>query len=118
MQNERTGLILNYRTGNKAENPKMYLIKVLGANPSESCQMIGWRLGWPADDPKIHGKIVGPHGKKGILKARFRKGLPGKALATQIKIDRITRRSLVLNYPSSTNTTSSHRNSLIDEYIQ
>ena len=86
MQNERMGLILNYRTGNNAQNQNIILIKVLGATPSESCQMIGHKVGWPADDPKILGKIVGPHGRKGILKARFRKGLPGKALSTQIKI--------------------------------
>jgi len=86
MKNERTGLILSYRTGMSAQKPKTYLIRVLEADYAESCRMIGHRVGWPANDPKIQGKIVGSHGKKGTLKARFRKGLPGTALATQIMI--------------------------------
>jgi ribosomal protein L35AE/L33A len=48
MQVEREGLILNYRLGRKTQYPKMCLIKVLDVGPSDSKQMIGWKVGWPA----------------------------------------------------------------------
>jgi ribosomal protein L35AE/L33A len=50
--------------------------------------MVGLRVGWPADVPKIYGKIVGIHGRKGVLRVRFKRGLPGQALSTNVKIMR------------------------------
>ena len=92
MKRERTGLILNYKTGMSSQKPKTILISVPGADYAESCRMIGHKVGWPADDPKIQGRIVGAHGKKGTLKARFRRGLPGFALTTQIAIETVPTR--------------------------
>ena len=86
MQNELEGLILNYRLGRKTQYPRECLIKVLGVDPSDSKQMIGWKVGWPADDPKIYGKIVGTHGRKGTLRVRFKRGVPGQALNSRVKI--------------------------------
>jgi len=86
MQNEREGLILNYRIGMKTQYPRVCLIKVMDVNPSYSKQMIGWKVGWPADDPKIYGKIVGFHGRKGTLRAKFKRGVPGQALNSRVKI--------------------------------
>ncbi|HDO42134.1 MAG TPA: 50S ribosomal protein L35ae, partial [Candidatus Bathyarchaeota archaeon] len=34
----------------------------------------------------IVGTIVSPHGNKGLVRARFRRGLPGQALGTTVKI--------------------------------
>ena len=85
-QVEREGLILNYRLGRKTQYPKMCLIKVLNDGLSDSKQMIGWKVGWPADDPRVFGKIVGFHGRKGTLKAKFKKGVPGQALNSRVKI--------------------------------
>ena len=48
--------------------------------------MIGWKVGWPADDPKIFGKIVGFHGRKGTLRVKFKRGVPGQALNSRVKI--------------------------------
>ncbi len=77
---------MNYRLGRKTQYPKMCLIKVLDAGPSDSKQMIGWKVGWPADDPKIFGKIVGFHGRKGTLRVKFKRGVPGQALNSRVKI--------------------------------
>jgi len=32
------------------------------------------------------GKIVGLHGKKGVVRAKFRKGVPGQALGTTVEL--------------------------------
>ncbi|MCK4794882.1 MAG: 50S ribosomal protein L35ae [Desulfobacteraceae bacterium] len=83
---EREGLILSYRRGRMTQYSKMCLIRVLDVGPSDSKQMIGWKVGWPADDPKIYGKIVGIHGRKGTLKVKFKRGVPGHALSSKVKI--------------------------------
>jgi len=44
------------------------------------------RARWPADDPRIYGKIVGLHGRKGTLKVKFKRGVPGQALNSRVKI--------------------------------
>jgi len=83
---EGEGLILSYRLGRKTQYPKQCLIKIVGAEPSDATQMVGSKVGWPAREPKIYGKIVGVHGRKRVLRVRFKKGLPGQALGTRAKI--------------------------------
>jgi large subunit ribosomal protein L35Ae len=83
---ELEGLILNYRIGLKKQYPKQCLIKVAETDSSEAMRLIGWKVGWPALDPKIFGKIVSSHGRKGVLRVRFKKGVPGQALNTHVKI--------------------------------
>jgi len=86
VENEREGLILNYRLGRKNQYPLECLIKVFGVEAVEAGQMVGWRVGWPANEPKIYGKIIGLHGRKGTLKVRFKRGVPGQALNSLVKI--------------------------------
>lgn len=88
MSLEREGVILGYRLGRKTQYPREYLIKVLGVEAAEAGQMIGWKVAWPADEPKVRGRIVSLHGRKGVLRARFRKGVPGQALNNRVKIYR------------------------------
>jgi len=77
------GLILNYRIGRKTQDPRQCLIKVMGVEPSDANRMIGSKVGWPVDDPKIYGKIVGVHGRTGTLRVRFNRGVPGQALGAR-----------------------------------
>jgi len=80
------GLILNYRISRKTQDPRQCLIKVMSVEPSEAGRMIGSKVGWPVDDPKIFGKIVSAHGRTGTLRVRFNKGVPGQALGSRVKI--------------------------------
>ena len=34
----------------------------------------------------INGKIAGPHGNKGLVRAIFEKGLPGQAITTKVEV--------------------------------
>ncbi len=86
MRNVREGLILNYRIGRKTQYPKQCLIKVLGAESSDAKRMIGLKVCWPVDDPKIFGKIVDFHGRKGVLRVKFNRGVLGQALGSRVKI--------------------------------
>jgi large subunit ribosomal protein L35Ae len=49
-------------------------------------RLIGRRVVWKEEKNKFIGKIVGLHGKKGVVRARFRKGVPGQALGTTVEL--------------------------------
>jgi len=86
VQTEREGVILRYRLGRKAQYPRECLIKVPELEPAEAGGMVGRRVSWPADRPEIHGVIVGLHGRRGTLRARFNRGVPGQALGSRVRI--------------------------------
>lgn len=88
MRDEYVGVVLNYRLGRKSQRPKQCIIKVLGVEAWESKRLIGWKVGWPLDDPKIFGRVTGHHGRKGTLKAKFKKGVPGQALGGRVRATR------------------------------
>lgn len=88
MRDEYVGVVLNYRFGRKSQRPKQCIIKVLGVEAWESKRLIGWKVGWPLDDPKIFGRVTGHHGRKGTLKAKFKKGVPGQALGGRVMATR------------------------------
>jgi len=81
------GVVVGYRRGPKTQRPKECLLMFPGVNsPSEASQLIGKKVAWPVGERKCVGKILSTHGKNGLLRARFRKGLPGEALGTQVEI--------------------------------
>lgn len=53
---------------------------------SKAGQLIGRKVVWKEGKNEIIGKIVGLHGKKGVVKAKFRKGVPGWATGTAIEL--------------------------------
>ncbi|MGB9960122.1 MAG: 50S ribosomal protein L35ae [Candidatus Bathyarchaeales archaeon] len=81
------GIIVNYRVGPKAQRPKEYLIQFTHAKSvSEASRLIGRKVAWKNGKNKIIGKIVDTHGTKGLVRARFRRGLPGQALGTTVEL--------------------------------
>ncbi|MEA2090546.1 MAG: 50S ribosomal protein L35ae [Thermoproteota archaeon] len=81
------GIIVSYRVGRKTQKPKECLISFPNLqSPSEAARLIGRKVAWPAGKRKIVGKIVALHGKKGLVRARFRKGVPGQAIGTPVEI--------------------------------
>lgn len=81
------GVVVGYRRGPKTQRPRECLLQFPDVkSPSEAAQLIGRKVAWPIKKHKCIGKILSTHGKKGLLRARFRKGLPGEALGTQVEI--------------------------------
>lgn len=82
-----SGKIINYRLGPKTQRSKQCIIQFAHVNSvSEASMLIGRKVAWENDKTKILGKIVALHGKKGLVRARFRKGVPAQALGTLIKL--------------------------------
>lgn len=81
------GVIVNYRIGPKNQRSKECIIQFTNTKSvSEASRLIGRKVAWKSGKNKIIGKIVDTHGNKGLVRARFRRGLPGQALGTTIEL--------------------------------
>lgn len=81
------GIIVNYRLGLKTQKPKECIIQFKHIDSaSEASRLIGRKIAWKSGEKKIIGKIVALHGKKGLVRARFRKGVPGQALGSLVEL--------------------------------
>ncbi len=80
--------IVSYRRGVKTQKPNQILIEVEGADSGEKAvKLVGKKVVWTSPaGKKLVGTITSLHGRNGVLKARFSKGLPGQALGTGIEI--------------------------------
>ncbi|MFH8080947.1 MAG: 50S ribosomal protein L35ae [Candidatus Aenigmatarchaeota archaeon] len=81
------GIILGYRRGRKTQNVNQVLIDFGLKNAKEAESLIGKEIIWKSPSNKIvKGKIIALHGRKGVVRAKFEKNLPGQAKATKVKI--------------------------------
>jgi large subunit ribosomal protein L35Ae len=47
---------------------------------------VGKKVVWKNGKNSLFGKIVGLHGKNGMLKAKFKKGVPGQAIGQTVEL--------------------------------
>lgn len=81
------GIIVQFRRSRKRIHERHFLIDVNLKNRAEAEKIIGKEVEWTSPaGKKIKGKISGAHGNKGLVRAIFEKGLPGKAITTDIEI--------------------------------
>lgn len=81
------GVVLEYRTGPKTQRPKECILRIINVRSSDDAsRFIGRKLAWPVSEHKIKGKIVALHGRNGLVRAKFRKGLPQQAVGTFAEI--------------------------------
>jgi len=81
------GVIVSCRGGPKTQKPKEYILRFPGIESvSGAARLIGRKVAWPVGKHEARGKIVALHGKNGLVRARFRKGVPGQALGSLIEI--------------------------------
>jgi len=80
--------ILSYRRGRHTQTTNQVLIEMEGVDSRAlASKFIGKRIVWKTPSKKeIYGKITQPHGNKGVLRARFSRGLPGEAIGTKAEI--------------------------------
>ena len=81
------GKIVNYRIGIRTQNPKECLIHFAHiTSASLADQLINQKVVWKQGNIKSIGKIAGSHGKRGVVKVKFKKGVPGQALGTTVEL--------------------------------
>jgi large subunit ribosomal protein L35Ae len=81
------GVIVSCRRGPKTQKPKEYILRFPGnESVGVAARLVGRKVAWPIRKHKAIGKIVALHGKNGLVRARFRKGVPGQALGSLVEI--------------------------------
>ena len=53
---------------------------------SQAGSFVGKKVVWKSGQSKIVGRIIDLHGKTGMLKARFNKGVPGQAIGQTVEL--------------------------------
>ena len=86
MSEDYIGVISNYNRGLWKQRTDRCLIKVRNVEKSIARRLIGYKVMWPKNNPKILGKIIKTHGATGTLLVKFEKGIPGQALGTEVNI--------------------------------
>ncbi|MDH5816528.1 MAG: 50S ribosomal protein L35ae [Candidatus Nezhaarchaeota archaeon] len=80
------GSVLSFRLGMKRRYPKELLIK-LGESEVDVAKLIGKKVVIEdAHGNKYLGKVVKPHGRKGVAVVRFKKDLPGQVIGLRAKV--------------------------------
>lgn len=78
---------MNYRIGIRTQKSKECLIQFTHENSvSKTGQLVGRKVVWKHGEKTLIGKIVSLHGRNGVVRAKFRKGLPGHALGTTVEL--------------------------------
>jgi len=87
MYESLTGFVVSYRLGPKAQRSNECILWFPSVKSlSEAARLIGRKIAWPVGERRIRGKIVALHGKKGRVRVRFKKSVPGQALGTPVEI--------------------------------
>ncbi len=87
MAESTQGVIINYRVGPKSQASKECIVQFTQIlSVAKASELVGRKLTWKRGECRIIGRIVALHGKKGFVRARFRKGLPGQALGAAVEL--------------------------------
>jgi len=81
------GKVVQFRRGKTNIHKKHFLLDVGAKDRGEAQRCVGRVVEWKSPAGKvIKGKIAAPHGKKGLVRAIFEKGLPGQAINTEVEL--------------------------------
>ena len=82
------GIILSYRRGRHTQNVRQMLIELENVDSKERARtLVGKKLVWKSPSGKeIKGEIIALHGNKGVVRAKFKKNLPGQAITTKVQV--------------------------------
>ena len=81
------GTIVNYQIGIRTQMPKRCLIQIAGENTvSKVGQLIGQKVVLKYEKNIFIGRIIGLNGRKGIVTAKFHKGVPGQAIGSRVEL--------------------------------
>jgi large subunit ribosomal protein L35Ae len=81
------GRVMNYRIGIRTQMSHECLVQFTGVvSAAQAGQLLGKKVLWKGNNKRHVGKIVGFHGKNGVVRVKFKKGLPGQALGTIVEL--------------------------------
>lgn len=77
---------MNYRIGIRTQASRECLIQFTGIVSQAQPNFIGRKVVWKGEKSALFGKIVGFHGKNGVVRVRFKKGVPGQAIGSTVEL--------------------------------
>ena len=81
------GKVIQFRRGVNTIHERHFLLDFGSKSREEAEKLVGKPVAWVSPAGKIiKGKISGPHGNKGLVRAIFERGLPGQAVTTEVNI--------------------------------
>ena len=81
------GRITNYRTGIKEQTSNECLIEFENVTSvALASKLLGQKVAWKNGTTKLIGKFRGPHGKNGMVRVRFTRGVPGQAIGSIVEL--------------------------------
>jgi large subunit ribosomal protein L35Ae len=67
--------------------PKWCLVQIIGENSaSKAGQLIGRKMIMKFGKNNFTCRVIGLHGKKGVVTVKFQKGIPGQALGAKVEL--------------------------------
>ncbi len=80
--------LVSFRRGRRTQRVNQLLVSIEGIDSKEKAsKLVGRKVIWTTPGGrKIHGKVTAPHGSRGVVRARFSKGLPGQAIAQKVEL--------------------------------
>ena len=84
------GRVIQFRRGNRTVTDRHFLIEIPNVDSREKAEkFVGKEVVWTSPGKlkkQIKGKIAAAHGKKGVVRAIFERGLPGQAITDSVEI--------------------------------
>ncbi len=83
-------IVVNFRRGRHTVYTNQVLIKIDGVDSKEKAkEYVGKEVEWKTPGKKgkiLKGVITATHGNKGLLRARFERGVPGQMIGEEVII--------------------------------
>ena len=81
------GRIVNYRIGIRTQASRECLVQFTDISSAlQAGPLIGKKVVWKGENKQFAGKIVDFHGKNGVVRVRFKRGVPGQALGATVEL--------------------------------
>lgn len=79
------GIIVSYRRGSNTQTNNQML--VLPEDSKKAPELVGKKVVYKTATHEITGKVTALHGKKGVVRVLFEKGMPGQSLRKEVTIE-------------------------------
>jgi ribosomal protein L35AE/L33A len=81
------GRITNYRIGIRTQASRECLVEFQGINSASLVgKLVGQKVAWKSGNSMLAGKVMGAHGRNGMVRVRFKHGVPGQAIGTKVEL--------------------------------
>ena len=82
------GLILNFRGGKHTKSDNQMIMEMPGISTREkAASLIGKTVTWKSTAGKaISGKITAVHGRNGVVRVYFEKGMTGQSICSKVEV--------------------------------